>query len=176
MFQATLEGVADPDRLLLVASLTAALQEMVGHDCWGVIAGKSSVVGLHIGPKLKRAEPVHNPMLSAELREYDGQYGLMIMCAWRLDTPTEVVAGSGDPAAGGPTSTGLDRITGKRITAIALAPPAMDLVVSFEGDLALKVFCDGTDVADDSDNVLVFSPAGAHGIGARGAITLEIEG
>jgi hypothetical protein len=176
MFQATLGRVADQDRSQLVASLTAALQEMVGHDCWGVIAGKSSVVGLHIGPKLKRAQPVQNPLLSAELREYDGQYGIMIMCAWRLDTPTEVVAGSGDPAAGGPTSTGLDRITGKRITAIAIAPPAMDLVVSFEGDLTLKVFCDGTDVADDSDNILVFSPSGAHGVGARGAITLEIEG
>ena len=162
--------MADTDRQALRASLTAALDAMVGQPCWGIVAGRGAIIGLHIGARLRREVPANNPLLSADLREHDGEYGLMVSCAWRLDGPGEVVCGSGDPAE--PLRAGLDRITGRTITAVRLAEPALDLVVAF-GDLTLTVFCDGTDAGADRDNYLVFAPTGAHGVGARGAVSFE---
>jgi hypothetical protein len=172
IIQGTLDAVSDQaeqDRELR-ASLTAALDAMVGKPCWGIVSGRGAVIGLHIGAKLRRETPATSPYLTADLRENDGEFGLMVSCAWRLDGPDEVVCGSGDPAE--PMSAGLDRIADRAVTAVRLVPPALDLIVAF-GDLTLTVFCDGTDAGADRDNYLVFAPTGAHGVGARGAVSFE---
>jgi hypothetical protein len=134
----------------------------VGRGCWGVIAGSGtgSMVTLDFGEKVKRARPLHNPTLSDEARNYEGEYGLYLQdCDWRLQTRQKVLASSASSnEAGGVMLTGLGQIVGQRVREVTFDPPSFDLAIDFANEIQLLVFCFGKSV-EEFDHYSFFSPA-----------------
>ena len=48
--------------------------------------------------------------------------------------------------------TGMTQVVGRRVQAVELSHPGLDLTIEFEGDLCLRVFCDQTSTEDENDN------------------------
>jgi hypothetical protein len=93
---------------------------------------------------------------------------LIVECDWRLETATQVLAGSGsrhvafDPAAGdcevhveddaelGPS---VLRLVGRRVAAAEVFPPSYMARVEFDGDLTVWIFPDDPkDYTEESDD------------------------
>lgn len=157
-------------------SLAESLEGLIGVPCWSVVAGRGagSVIALDLGKKLLRRKPLRNPKLTQEQRTYEGEYQMMIYCAWRLDSPDRVICGSGDSNEEGEAMIeGLMRLIGSNITAVRLVDPALDLVVEFDQSLQLKVFCDETDTTDDNENYVFRASHRIYGIGPRGRAVVD---
>jgi hypothetical protein len=156
--------------------IVKGLDSIVGKQCWGVTGGGAagSVIKLSIGNKIPKLSALTNPLLSEDLRKYDGEIELMITCSWRLDSDDEVVCSWTDEHSdGGPMLSGLDKLLGRRIKRVAVSRPAMDLCIEFEGMLILKVFCDRTNRDQDSENYVLFLPRWIYIVNVRSFIEKE---
>lgn len=120
------------------------LSGLVGEECWGVVCGEGagSVLGLSIGARTPKKKPARNPFLSDLVRHYDSAYSMLIRCPWRIDSSSEIVAGSHmSNANDGPMVIGSQSICGQRITAVACSGPAFDLRLDFDNGHALVIHC-----------------------------------
>lgn len=155
---------------------THALLGLVGKRCWGIAAGANtgSVIDLHFGAKVPRRCSVPNPTLPADLRDFGGEFGLLVECAWRLDAPEGIVCGWIESASGrDPMNAGLRRIMGQTVQQVSVVPPAWDLSLHFENTLILRVFCDRTASASGDDNYTFFTPTCAHVVSNRSCLVRE---
>lgn len=155
-----------------------ALQSLIGQTCWAVTAGAvGAMASLDIGAKVERDQPLPfpNKNLDPELHRYQGKYVLYLEdCPWRLDSPDAIVtAWTDNNAPRGPLVTGLKRLEGQAITAVALTRPGLDLTLTFANNLTLCVFPDQTD-PDAGDNYSLTLHGGAvYIVGARSQLTVE---
>jgi hypothetical protein len=144
-----------------VNEFITTIHTLVGKECWGITAGErtGSVIDLDFGKKIHRKHPGPNPALPADLRLDDGELGMFIECAWRLDAADRVICGWGESGAeGGPLGRGLQLIVNKIVERVSIEQPAFDLALHFENGLVLRVFCDQTESAEDSNNYVLFTP------------------
>lgn len=156
--------------------LKTALSQLIGKECWGVVAGSGTgtVVSFQIGSKLARDKPIDNPQLSEDVRNYEGEYCLFIECVWRLESKEEVMCGAWDDnSADGKMLQGLNMLVGKRVTDLSWVEPAWDLAITFSNNLQLKVFCDQVNEEDQIDNYMVFTPTDILTVGTKSVLEFE---
>lgn len=94
---------------------------------------------LAIGRKTKRDQPLKNPAQTSAFRNHEAEISFFVWCAWRLECG-ELVVTSSDGGAG-EIKRGLKRIVGKSVVKVEVMPPAWDLMMHFDGNLRLVVFC-----------------------------------
>jgi hypothetical protein len=131
----------------LEVDLVTAMERLHGLACWGTVAGDGagSAVAIDFGGRRPREQPLRNPHLTPEQREYVGEVSLLIHCAWRLETPTAVACGSGDDnGPDRPMLRGLTRLVGATVQHVEILREGRDLALVFDRDLTLRVFCDNT--------------------------------
>ncbi len=160
----------------LESKLKLEIHNLVGKECWGTVAGEGagSFISLEIGDKIPRRKLVDNSALEMIVRNYEGEYGLSIECAWRLDSDKEVICGSWDDnSKKGKMLQGLNLLVGRHITRVDLLKPAWDLTVEFSDSLILKIFCDQTNEEDENDNYMLFTSTEILVIGSRGRLDFE---
>ncbi len=113
----------------------------LNKTCWHVSVGGCTLpsFSLAIGDKIKRKKALKNTAQPAKFRAYTPEISIFIWCAWRLDSSNLVIAtNDGDESA---ITRELKRIRDKSIVSIDVNPPAADLVIQFQNDLRLMVFC-----------------------------------
>ncbi len=138
------------------------------------VAGFPTRVPLHLGEPLELAEPLREPHVPEPLRTHEGEFLLYVGCAWRLDSPTEVVTGPvHDDELPLATLAGLARLEGASLIDIRISGPAFDLEVTFTKDLILRIFCDRAQ-ADGDGNYLLITGSARYRVGPAGALTLEL--
>lgn len=149
---------------------------LTGKSCWSAIgAGAAgSNMLLEFGDRVPLRTPSVNPHLSPLQRTYEGELGLFVECAWRLEAHNHVIVGSGDDSrSDGPISTKLNLVVGQSVTSAALAEGAPDLAVSFTDGLVLKVFCDQGSEEDGWDNYSLRVGDTIVVVGTQGRIRVE---
>ncbi|NVD73742.1 hypothetical protein HUX88_24865 [Duganella sp. BJB1802] len=155
--------------------LSCSVDATVGEECWGVVGGEGtgSVILLSIGERFLRRRPLTNPHLSELCRFYDAAYSLRIMCPWRIDSPSKVVAGSHMCNANdGPMVEGLKEICGQKILTVLCLAPAYDITIHFENQMTLMVHC--SDIDCNYDEFYSFgTPSGYYVVGPDGNISFE---
>ncbi len=124
------------------AELAELLPSLKGLECWYVSCGGAagSTFQLTFGEKVRRPLPLRNSGHSEEFRQFEGEVGLFVWCAWRLDSPDGPVTSWDD--AEGSVEAGLGKLMGSRIGSIEVIPPAWDMNITFSNLLCLRVFCD----------------------------------
>ncbi len=159
----------------LIPELASALNAMVGETCWSFAA--SIVTGSHvsfdIGRKVRRKKPLRNPRISEEERLYTAELHLYVTCSWRLDLKGEVLCGGDDDNSNeGPMRHGLQHLLGRKVIAVELDRPGLDLLLAFEDDLILRVFCDELGIGeDDAENYTLFMPDHYLSVEGRSRVT-----
>jgi len=128
------------------------VNELVGKKCWSVVggAGTGTVISLHIGELRPREKPLTNPRISETTRLYDSLYSLMVYSPWRVDSVETVWCGSfSDNSSDGPYRAAFEKIEGQEIKSITVKKPAYDMIMEFENQFKLNVFC--SDIGCDND-------------------------
>src|SRR5258708_1968370 len=69
--------------------LASLLPSLKGIECRYVSCGGAagSTFQLSFGGKVRRPVPLKNVGHSEEFRQFEGEVGLLVWCAWRLDAP-----------------------------------------------------------------------------------------
>jgi hypothetical protein len=135
------------------------LKCLIGKECWSIIggAGTGSNISLAFGEKVPKKRPLKNRSLTDEERNFNGEFSLYITCTWRIDSELEVACGCReDNSAKGPMLRGLQKLVNQRVISVCLSPPALDLSLTFENNLSLRIFCDQTSLDEDHDNYTFF--------------------
>lgn len=134
-------------------SLARALSALIGHSAWSVLGGLNtgSDFDLCLGGRRRRPEPLRNPTVTDEEREFDGEFALYVTCSWRLQSKEAVITSSLDDPADGHKLPGLVRLLGARVCGVTIEPPGMTITLSFSNDLQLVVFPVSSPHVDDLD-------------------------
>ena len=143
-------------------SFRTAMAELVGKECWSVIAGSGtgSIVTLNFGERIPVKRWLSNETLSSDSRRFEGEYALYIECGWRVRSPQGMICSwSSDNAANGPMLTGLQQLEGGTTSVVEISEETYDLRVEFEDGLSLDVFCDQVDTDPEAsvDNYSLFT-------------------
>jgi hypothetical protein len=122
--------------------LAGLIPSLKGLECWYVSSGgaASSTFQLTLGGKVRRPVPLKNPGHSEEFRQFEGEVGLFVWCAWRLDGTDGPVTSWDDTKES--VEAGLEKLLGSRIDTVEVVPPAWDMNIKFSNSLCLHVFCD----------------------------------
>jgi hypothetical protein len=154
-----------------------ALVRLVGSRCAGVTAGAGtgSALLLDFGARRRRDIEVPNDRLTYEQRVFEYEMSLRINCAWRLDAIDRVLCGWPDfDLTSGAAPACLDLLTGAKVNGAKLLDAALDLNLTFESDVSLRVFCDVTS-EDDGDNYSLLIPGGSHVVRANSVLMFEAD-
>jgi hypothetical protein len=118
------------------------VQALRGQHCWYVSTGGAagSTFELALGEKRRRDRPLRNRSHSKEFREFEGEFGLLVWCAWRLDGPDGPVTSWDDTLEH--IKSQLSRLQGAKVRSASVTAGAWDLLVTFWNGLRLRVFCD----------------------------------
>lgn len=142
---------------------------LLGRKCWYVSCGRGvgHTFQLALGGKVPRALKLKNKEHSEEYRRFEGEYGLMVWCAWRLDG----VITSSDTKAKLAYSD-LKRLTGKIIRKVVV--DNWNLRLDFTGGLSLSVFANniGEDANFDG-NWEVWTPKTSYSVTTK--LTCEMD-
>ncbi|WP_247313623.1 hypothetical protein [Ralstonia pseudosolanacearum] len=102
------------------------------------------MVSLAFGEKLQRKQPLRNPKLSPEQREFDGEFVLFVKySAWRILSENNKVICTSDDSneAGGPMLSGLHRLIGSYVSSINVANDNGGLDLFFGDGLCIQLKC-----------------------------------
>jgi hypothetical protein len=126
----------------LLKDLKRYLSYIVNLECWYVNAGSGvgSSFSISLGKKVPRKFPLKNPKQSEEYRKYEGEAKLLIWCSWRLDSKIAPIASSDEGST--VIESSLKILIGKKILAVEVFEPALDLCIACSEDLQLHVLCD----------------------------------
>jgi len=154
-----------------------SLQEIVGTECWSSIGGMGtgSAFVLDFGDKVRRKSPLTNRHLSEEQRSFQGSIWLHILgCTWRVDTATEVLGAwdVGETRVEDMVAL-MSGLVGGRVTAANVELPGLDLTLSFDNGMTLRLFCDQTDLEHEMDNYSICVGGTVYGVETRSKLVIE---
>ncbi len=112
-----------------------AVEPLIGLPVWAVRRHAASILNLHIGKKLETADDQNLPP------EWQGQGEWVFTTnasVWRLDGVEDVIGGSEDEES--IVLAAAQRLVGTHIQSIQVFPPALEVHLTFTGQLTLKVF------------------------------------
>jgi hypothetical protein len=141
---------------------------LVGETCWGVSAGAvGSTFFLNFGEK--RIIPARGRFSEFEL----GEMSLGVWCTWRLDNATSSIMSSDEDSEN--VDKALRVLKGLKVVEIKITMPAWDLLVLFENELTLHVFCDQiTENSSSSTNWEFWNGDKVIGVERNNKIEIEI--
>lgn len=118
------------------------LHELIGQTCWHVSIGGVTAPSfqLAMGERVPRSTPLRNPAQGEDYRLHTGSHQLFVVSPWRLQTPDEVRASSGQDEG---DLLLLRQLTGARVDEALMVAPAWDLRLAFSNGLHLWVFATG---------------------------------
>ena len=138
-----------------IAKIQAKLQGVLGQKAWGVARGMGSFVTIEFGqpvPPLRTNEKSH------------GEWHLWLYgCAWHLEQAEKILTASEDEYA--KIEAAISCIEGQVLQSFEVITPALDAILTFEGDIVLRLFAVSTEEMDSwmlftSEKVITVEPAG----------------
>jgi hypothetical protein len=135
-----------------IAEARKFLRRLKGKRCWSIKSGGSAGASLvlSIGKRVRRAQPLKNPTLSKDEREYEGEFNVLVMCGWRLHAGGKVVAGDSTPQD--LRAKLLRDLQGKLVDHCNLYQATGDLKLHFQHGTILEVVADYSPLEPDLDN------------------------
>lgn len=154
----------------------STVDSIVGEQCWLVIAGKGtgSVIHLGFGGKTPRKKPLKNLSLYEEERLFLPDASLIVSCSWRLSLSDKVLCSwrsSNEPDE--KMIAGLSLLRLSKVCDISICPVFFDICLTFENNVALRVFCDITDDGESDNNYIFFFPDKIFTIDTKCALITE---
>lgn len=143
----------------LINHFIDTITNLKGKPCWSVqISGVGSLANLHFGAKIPRQQVMAHPDFKIDVDERVNQGEVVLYleeCPWRVDSSTAVLCSWMDEnAEGGRLVEGLMQLKGLSVVEAEVVQPALDLILTFEGGLVLRVFPDQAN-PDEGDNYAV---------------------
>jgi hypothetical protein len=143
-----------------IAEIQAKTQGLLGQKAWGVAPGQGSFVTMEFGqplPPAKNKGTIH------------GEWHLWIYgCAWRLEQEGRVVAASEDDRS--KIEASIQRLEGQALLSFEVQTPALDAVITFEGECVLRLFSNDT---EEMDSWMLFTPEKVITVGPAGQWSYE---
>jgi hypothetical protein len=103
------------------------------------------VLTLAFGKRLVAERPLTNPILTNDLRIYEGEFALVLTCPWRIEDGSNVLWTWADQAAYDSPDfkpPWLSRVVGNSVDAVVEHDTAFDFSLRFTSGLLVVVFCD----------------------------------
>lgn len=145
----------------IINQLISVIEGLRGKPCWSVqISGVGSLANLHFGAKVPRQKEqiMTHPDFKIDVDERVNQGEVVLYleeCPWRVDSASAVLCSWMDEnKAGGRLVEGLSQLKGLSVIDAQVIQPALDLIITFEGGLVLRVFPDQSN-PDEGDNYAV---------------------
>lgn len=113
-----------------VRYVLTAIAGWLGTRSWGARADQSGSLTIELGNSLP---PTRHGNVHGEWHLWAS------FCDWRIEQDGRVIAGSGDSEIR--RQTAAQQLNGRLIQDIQLTAPVLDAAFSFEGGLALRLFC-----------------------------------
>lgn len=135
------------------SDLTRILEGFQGQTCWHVAAGAVGYAfSADFGDKIPRSTPFVFRGIpdTSEFGKFRGHVGLMIWCRWRLDGLRAPISSSAEDKKAIEES--LRVLIGATVKKATATPPAFDLIVEFDRDMTLRVFCENLPGIDTGSN------------------------
>ena len=159
---------------MLRQQINEHLESVIGETIWSAVEGPQGdyVLSLELGARRPRSMRLANPRLSFLKSTYEGEYGFLIECPWRIDAPDRVVVsylgvlGQKDP----PPADRIDVLEGLTVMGIHAEPPVWDLTVRLSEGYVLRCFSAEVDVGRKRGNWSLWSPEGPLQIGPAGRV------
>jgi hypothetical protein len=130
-----------------IREIQSNVAPLLGKKAWGVALGVGSFVTLEFG------EP--RPLATGEGQR--GEWHLWVYCcAWRLETESEVLAGSEDPREH--LAEAVRRLEGLVLERIEVLAPSLESTLTFEGGMRLRLF--PLIFAGEYEHWLLYTPEG----------------
>lgn len=122
--------------------LDRAVSTLAGLECWAVHCGGAagSSFQLALGERIPLPAPAKKTKHSDSLPQVEGEAGVLVWCAWRLDSTDGPVTSWDDTDES--VDRGLNKLIGSRIVSVEVLPPVWDMNMRFSNSLTLRVFCD----------------------------------
>ena len=149
------------------------LSKIEGTRCWYASSGGcvGSSFQLALGDKIPRPGMLANNTQTDEYRRYEGEIGILVWCAWRLDRLNGSATSwdSDEPTI----ENGLKPLVGSRIEKIDVDVNSWDAIIKLFDGLTLNIFCDhiSTESSFDGnwelwvrDTLCAFGPGSANKI------------
>lgn len=149
--------------------------EIIGKNCWAVIAGPGtgSVINLYFGEKRRRARALTNPHLTPDERAFEGEKGVVVYSSWRLESTGEILSTSQNVGPDGIDLNQLLRVKGSVVDSIEFVSSLHDLRVGFSSGIALAVFCDIATGMEDDSNYVLFNETTSVAVTPTGRLAVE---
>jgi hypothetical protein len=160
----------------LERSFRRELRKLVGKKMWGFVGGTpcGSRFTAEFGAKLPGYVPVKNPNLSRLQQTHEGELGLFVECAWRIDRRKRAVCGCwSDNTKSGPMRRGLRQLVGKKVSRVLIGEGIPDLELEFSHGLVMRIFCDQTNTYDNTANYSLRNRERVFVVGCMGVLHLE---
>lgn len=145
----------------LVEELRGEFDQLVDSSCVDCVAGPPTGSVIHL--KFRQATGV-----------VSDDFSLLVECAWRLDSREGVLCSWTDAgASGGAWLEQICLVVGQRVKSVKLSSPGLDVCITFESGLCLRIFCDQTDISDEGDNYLLGSTARTFTVHPKGRLSVS---
>ena len=156
--------------------VNAFLSNLVGLECWSVIAGSGtgSMATFDFGKKIERKRPLNNLNLTPIAREYYGEFSIFIQEAdWRLGQDKETICTNHDKNDNdGLMTLGLKKLIGRKIISVNLLNENLNFGLSFNEGFFIEVTC--IYKSDDFfDNYSLHTLARILSVNGDGQLTIE---
>lgn len=169
------------DNSVLKDEFIKSLNSLVGELCWGFVPKQYSVdeytqfvVSLHFGRKLPRAVALPDANLSRDVQKYEGSLELLIQCAWRLDSTSEVIYSCQSTLSENIEEDemlhALASIRNQKVTRVLVKEPSFDFEVEFDHGLCLRVFCDQVNLYDMDNNYTLYVENISYTVGTKSTL------
>jgi hypothetical protein len=117
-----------------LAAVESAIGSAVGQRAWGTALGTGSFLTVEFGPQ----RPPQPPRPGQHPRPH-GVFHLWVYCsAWRIDSPTEVIASSEDPRD--QLATTIRRLDGLTLAGAQIERPSLSAAFRFHDGTTLHTF------------------------------------
>ncbi len=140
--------------------IQAKLQGVLGQRAWGVARGEGSFVTIEFGQSM--------PPSKVNGKSHGEWHLWLYGCAWRLEQGESIIVASEDDTL--KIETAIQCIEGRVLQSFELMTLALDAVISFEGDIVLRLFAVST---EEMDSWMLFTPDKVITIGPSGQWSYE---
>jgi hypothetical protein len=143
-----------------IAEIQAKMRDILGQKAWGVTIGQGSFVTIEFG------QPAPPAKINGAIH---GEWHLWLYgCAWRLEQEERIITASEDNRS--KIVAAIQCIEGQALQTFELQTPALDAVVTFEGNIVLRLFSNNT---EDMDSWMLFTPEKVITVGPAGQWSYE---
>lgn len=159
-----------------MTSFIDMIRLLVEKICWGITAGEGSgsVISLEFGKKIERTKYLKNNYLTENQKKFNAEYDLFIECSWRINDSQGAICSSKSPNDNyGTMLLELKKIVDQKVVSIEINELSYDLVLHFDNDLKLYIFCDETNENEDIDNYTFATPDHNYIVGCKSIIRQE---